>query len=96
MRYHRTVRIDANQKEIVDALRSVGVSVQSLALVGDGCPDLLCSYRGVLTLLEVKRLKKRNDLTEKQLKWRAGWDAHSPVHIVETSDEAIDYATRRR
>lgn len=52
MRYRP--RIDGNQKEIVRALRDVGVSVLSLAALGKGVPDLLCAFRGVTVLIEVK------------------------------------------
>lgn len=37
----RAGRIDANQAEIVKALRAIGCSVQSLAGVGNGCADLV-------------------------------------------------------
>ena len=50
----RAAKIDANQTEIVKALRQVGASVQSLASTGKGCPDLLVGFRGVNWLLEVK------------------------------------------
>lgn len=52
MRYRP--RIDGNQKEIVRALRDVGASVLSLAALGHGVPDLLCAFRGVTVMLEVK------------------------------------------
>jgi hypothetical protein len=45
---------DANQPEIVRALRQVGASVCILAGVGRGCPDLLVQYRERLYLLEIK------------------------------------------
>ncbi len=37
-------KIDANQPEIVDALRSIGAHVTILAAVGGGIPDLLVGY----------------------------------------------------
>jgi hypothetical protein len=78
---------DASQQAIVAALRQVGVSVQSLSAVGDGCPDLLCSYRGYVTLLEVKRPKKT--LTPDQVRWHAAWDSFCPLFVVETIDDAL-------
>jgi Holliday junction resolvase len=45
---------DANQPEIVRALRQAGAQVVILAGVGHGCPDLLVQYRERLYLLEVK------------------------------------------
>ena len=39
-------KVDANQPQIVRELRDLGISVQSIASVGDGCPDIICGYRG--------------------------------------------------
>lgn len=41
----RAARTDANQTAIVEALRKCGASVQSLAAVGKGVPDLLVGLR---------------------------------------------------
>lgn len=84
-------RVDANHGEIVSTLRKWGVSVQSLADIGGGCPDLLCSRAGVNYLLEVKdgaqpASKKR--LTPDEKRWHAGWAAQ--VHIVETEQQALN------
>ena len=38
-------RVDKNQKQIVDALKSVGCSVLTLADKGKGVPDLLVGQR---------------------------------------------------
>ena len=38
-------RVDANQPEIVKALRGVGATVQHLHKVGQGCPDLMVGWR---------------------------------------------------
>ncbi len=45
-------RRDANEPAVIAALEAAGAAVQQLD--GDGLPDLLVSWRGVLTLLEVK------------------------------------------
>ena len=51
----RAAQVDGNHAEIVTALRSVaGVSVCSLAGLGDGVPDLLVGARGLSYLCEVK------------------------------------------
>lgn len=85
-------RTDDNQTEIVDALRRVGCSVQSLADIGQGCPDLLIGHpvRG-LFLLEVKDGNKspsRRKRTMKQVIWHAEWKW--PVHVVNSVDEALE------
>jgi Holliday junction resolvase len=81
----RKARIDRNHGEIVQALRQVGASVQSLASVGRGCPDLLVGYRGLVFVMEVKAAKGK--LRPLQEEWREGW--RGPVHIVRTVDEAL-------
>ena len=48
--------VDANQPEIVAALRAAGATVQHLHEVGQGCPDILAGFRG------------RNYLIDKYLK----------------------------
>lgn len=83
-------RVDANQKEIVAALRKVGATVQTLHEVGKGCPDLLVAFRGVNYLLEVKDGKKtpsKQRLNEDEQEWHAKWGG--PVHVVRSVDEAI-------
>jgi hypothetical protein len=81
----RAAKVDANQDQIVSALRAAGASVQSLAPIGKGCPDLLVAFRAGMYLMEVKSGKgEPNDL---QLKWHAGWEA--PVHVVYGPDEAL-------
>jgi hypothetical protein len=50
----RAARVDANQAEIVEALRAVGCSVAITSAVGQGFPDLVVGRRGVTYLLEVK------------------------------------------
>jgi ribosomal protein S2 len=50
----RAAKIDANQPLIVEALRKAGATVQSLAAVGQGVPDLLVGYRNKTALVEVK------------------------------------------
>ena len=86
---------DVNQSAIVTALRKIGCSVQILAAVGQGCPDLLCGYRGVNYLLEVKDGEKppsKRKLTPDQLVWHAGW--RGQVCVVETIQQAIEMVTK--
>jgi len=89
--FYRRSKVDANQREIVDALRRVGVSVLSLAALGDGAPDLLCSFRGRLSLLEVKRTRRA--LRPSQTRWHAQWDDACRIHVVTNDVEAIAAAT---
>jgi Holliday junction resolvase len=81
----RAAKVDANQAEIVEALRKRGASVQSLAAVGKGVPDLLVGYAGHTFLLEVKGANGK--LTDDQKIWHAGWNGQ--VAIVRTVKEAL-------
>jgi Holliday junction resolvase len=54
----RAKKVDDNQKEIVRQLRQLGVSVQHLHTVGDGCPDLLLGHKGKNFLVELKDARK--------------------------------------
>lgn len=87
----RAAKIDANQVEIVKALRQVGASVQSLAATGKGCPDLLVGFRGVNFLMEVKdgeKVKSKRKLTPDQVEWHDSWRGR--VYVVEGVDQALD------
>lgn len=91
----RPSRVDGNQAAIVDALRSIGCRVQSLAEVGGGCPDLLVWHkRGGLKVFEVKDGSKppsARALTEPEERWHEAWDG-APVFIVESVAEAMTLA----
>ena len=78
-------KVDANQKDIVSALRYVGVSVQSLANIGNGCPDLMAARGHQMWAIEVKGPKGK--LTDDQIEWINNW--RGVVHIVRTVDEAL-------
>jgi len=82
----RNAKVDLNQKAVVEALRAIGASVQSLAPVGQGVPDLLVGWRNRNYLIEVKTLKGK--LTEPQVKWHGDWKG--TVHVVRTAKEAIE------
>jgi Holliday junction resolvase len=87
----RAARIDANQEQVVSALRAAGATVQSLAGVGVGVPDLLVGYQGKTLLLEVKDGKKppsERRLTEDQLKWHGAWRG-GPLAVVDGVDAAL-------
>jgi Holliday junction resolvase len=81
----RAAKVDANQDQIVSALRAAGASVQSLAAIGKGCPDLLAARAGKMFLLEVKDGKAEPN--ELQKRWHIAWNAE--VHVVRSPDEAL-------
>lgn len=81
----RAARVDANHSMIVAALRQVGASVQDLAKVGQGCPDILVGYRGRNYLMEIKVTKGKP--THAQDVWHLTWQGQ--VVIVRDVDEAL-------
>lgn len=90
MASRRAARTDRNQIHIVEALRDAGAVVQSLATVGQGCPDLLVGFRGSLYLLEVKDGAKppsARKLTPAQEEWRKRWPGYA--HVVGNALEAL-------
>ena len=80
-------RVDANQGEIVTALREFGASVLILSSVGHGCPDLLVGWMGCNFLMEVKTRTGRLTADERDFSnsWRGGWV------VVRTPEQAIEY-----
>lgn len=86
----RAAKVDANQAEIVQKLRALGVTVQHLHAVGDGCPDLLCGYRRANFLLEVKdgsKIPSKRKLTSDQTEWHEGW--RGQVAVAESIEDAL-------
>jgi Holliday junction resolvase len=87
----RAAKIDANHEQVVSALRAAGASVQSLAGVGKGVPDLLVGFQGKTLLMEVKDGKKtpsERRLTEDQVRWHGAWNG-GPLAIVDGVDAAL-------
>lgn len=83
----RAKKVDANQLEIVQALRSVGAVVCDLSRVGFGCPDLLVSFCGKNFLMEVKN-PKTGRFTEDQKEFYEKWKA--PISVVFSKDDALE------
>ena len=85
MRYRG--KVDANQPEIVKALRDAGASVTSLADLGDGCPDLLVGFNHKTVLMELKSGLK-DGLTRDEITWHSKWRG-GPLCVVRSVDEAL-------
>ena len=88
----RAARIDENQPDIVSALEAIGCTVDSLAAVGGGVPDLLVGYHGYNLLIEIKnpaKVPSQRKLTPAQITWHGAWAGQKAV--IETADEAIAY-----
>lgn len=86
----RAAKVDANQREIVAALRGVGCTVQHLHIVGQGCPDILVGCRGTNLLLELKdsrRPPSARKLTPDEVEWHERW--RGQVAVVSSVEEAL-------
>lgn len=97
----RAAKVDANQGQIVQALKVRGATVQSLATIGKGCPDLLVGYKKVTLLIEVKDGNKppsQRKLTPDQLDWMTWWNgmpvvvATCPQDVINLLDAVDGYA----
>ena len=90
-------RTDANQVQIVDALRRAGCSVQPLHGVGGGCPDLLVGFRGANLLMEIKdgdKLPSEQKMTGPQKEWHQIWEGQvSVVNSVASALEVVGLAS---
>lgn len=74
---------DANEEQIVAALRAVGASVQHLS--APGVPDLLVGFRDQNYLLEVKQAKGK--LTPAEQQFSDDWRGQTV--IVRCVDDAL-------
>ena len=92
----RAAKVDRNQSEIIQALRSVGphVSVRSLAGQGNGIPDLICGIHGVTYLIEVQdgaKVPSAQKLTPDQQTFVATWTG-APVVVLRSVEAAVAWA----
>ena len=95
----RFPRVDANHTAIVKVLREhPDVTVQSLAGVGDGTPDLLIGVAGLTHLVEVKDGDKPpsgRSLKPSQVEWVEHWHG-APVILLVGVDQARDWVSNVR
>ena len=83
-------RVDANQADIVRALRGIGASVLHCHTLKNAF-DILVGYRGRTFLMEIKASEKEK-LTPGEAEFKANWRG-SEYHIVYTADQAIRIIT---
>jgi hypothetical protein len=84
---HRNQHRDANHKAIVAALTYHGCIVADLANAGGGVPDVLCGYRGVLFLVEIKTAT--GSLSKKQREFFDAWTEY-PALVLRSADDVFD------
>ena len=81
-------RRDANESEIVEALRRAGVYVNIMP-TGAGF-DLLCAWAGMVKIVEVK-VPGTNTLTDAERKLHDALKFNDVrYHVVHSADEALD------
>jgi Holliday junction resolvase len=82
-------RTDANQSQIISALRLAGAWVEpNLSAVGGGCPDLLVAYQGYWLVIEVKTAKGK--LLQGQQRWHDQFGEFAPVHIARSPEDIVE------
>lgn len=84
-------RVDDNQPEIVRALRKVGATVESMANLGCGLPDILVGFQGETHLMEIKDGAKppsKRKLTKDEEKFFGNWRGGS-LSVVESIEDAM-------
>jgi len=92
----RAAKVDLNHGEVVKALQAIGASVQSLAAVGKGCPDILVGLAGRNWIIEIKdgsKCPSERKLNDKQVEWHRLW--RGQVHTVTSSLEAVELVTNK-
>ena len=85
----RAARRDANEQDIIKAMREAGAYVK--VINDEGLFDLLVSYRGETLLIEVKDGAKppsARRLTEAEQKFHDEWPG-ADLYIVNSVEEAV-------
>lgn len=77
--------VDANQSDIIAVLQAAGATVRTLQLEAQGIPDLLCGFREVNYLMEVKTM--RGKLNPRQVQFFETWQGQKAV--VRSVEDAL-------
>lgn len=87
----RAAKVDANQKQIVTALRRIGATVLITSQLKN-CFDILVGYNGVNFIMEIKdenQPPSKRRLTEGEAKFKDTWRG-GDYYIVKNIDEALN------
>lgn len=92
----RAKKIDANQPEIVAALRQIGCSVAITSAAGDGFPDIVVGRTDIYGyrrnwLIEIKNINNppsQRKLTPDQIKFHGEW--RGQIAVIESPEEALN------
>ena len=87
----RHPKLDGNHSSLVAGLRKAGCTVQSLASIGNGCPDIVVGCHGINYLFEIKdpaNPPSKRRLTDDERYWHVYWKGQAQV--VTTLDQAME------
>ena len=93
----RIARVDANQPEIVRAVRRVGGEVLYTHTLGQGAPDIFVAIGGAWYAVEIKDGSKppsKRQLTPDEQEWHEKFKVYAPVLVWESVDEVLRFAGR--
>ena len=82
-------RVDSNQREVVEGLRRLGVSVWCTHESGKGAPDIVAGSLGKNYLFEIKDEAKppsQQKLTEDEMSFHNNW--RGQIAVVHNLEEA--------
>ena len=79
-------KVDANQAEIIEALRKAGATVHPTHTVGKGFPDVVVGLAGNNFLLEIKTHGGR--MTKDEIAWHEAW--RGQVAVVFNVAQALE------
>jgi Holliday junction resolvase len=95
----KKARVDANQREIVQQLRKIGISVLHTHQLGRGAPDLILGYRNENFMIELKdgnKTKSQQKLTPDEIEFQTKWQGNYAVcNSLEQILSVIDYVDER-
>lgn len=87
-------KVDANQKDVIEAMTAIGWYCLDLSRAGHGAPDILAAKAGRLVAIEVKdgrRPPSERKLTPLEQDVHTAFAAHGcPVVIINSVDEAMN------
>jgi len=96
----RANRVDENHAEIRDALRAAGAVVVDTSHIGQGFPDILCSFKGQVHMIEIKdgtKSASQTRLTKDQIAFHVEQASVGVmVFVVYDTDQALRVIGARR
>lgn len=83
-------RSDTSQAQILQDLKTLGISYTDLHQVGKGCPDLIVGIEGFNFFFEIKN-SVNGRLTPSEVEWTDAWKGQ--VHLTWSTGDILGYIT---